>query len=154
METRDRAPLIERILGNEDGAVLVLVLIVLVAAMVIGVMMMRTSSLESRMAGNERRYILDFANLESAVNLVLVQSTSALESIADSTGASFDYPPGTIPEGTRVRVTLARIGKPPVGSGSDTSLRARYYIVDAEDEEGNQAIEVGAYKLFPQTTDQ
>ena len=34
------------------------------------------------MAGNERRYITDFANIESAVNLVLIQNTAALAAVA------------------------------------------------------------------------
>jgi hypothetical protein len=154
MRLQDPEHEIMEILKDRQGAVLVLVLIVLVAAIIIGVMMMRSSSLEARMAGNERRYILDFANLESAVNLALIQSTSALMSVMDSTGTSYDYPEGSMPQGVNVKTTLARIGKPPVGSGTDASFRTRYYVIEASDEENNQVIDVGAYKVFPQGTEQ
>lgn len=139
----------KRILKDRDGAVLILVLIVMVAAIIMGVMMTRTSSLESKMAGNERRYITDFANIESAVNLVLIQNTAALAAVATTSGNSYDYPGGTIPDGTNVTVILEHIKKPPVGSGYDPSFKARYYLFEASDDGGNQNLDVGAYKVFP-----
>lgn len=137
------------ILRDKDGAVLILVLIVMVAAIIIGVMVARSSSLESKMAGNERRYITEFADIESAVNLVLIQNTAALAAVATSSGNSYDYPDGTVPEGIHVTVTLESIKKPPVGSGFDPSFKARYYLFDASDDQGNQSLQVGAYKVFP-----
>lgn len=137
------------ILKDRDGAVLILVLIVMVAAIIIGVMVARSSSLESRMAGNERRYITEFADIESAVNLVLIQNTAALAAVATTSGNAYDYPDGTVPEGIHVTVTLESIKKPPVGSGFDPSFKARYYLFDASDDQGNQTLHVGAYKVFP-----
>lgn len=140
---------LQRILKDQDGAVLILVLIVMVAAIIIGVMITRSSTLESRMAGNERRYITDFANIETAVNLVLIQNTAALAAVATTSGNSYTYPDGTVPEGTDVTVTLQFIRKPPLGSGYDPSFKARYYLFEASDDEDNQNLEVGAYKVFP-----
>ena len=140
---------VDKILKDRDGAVLILVLIVMVAAIIMGVMISRTSSLESRMAGNERRYITDFANIESAVNLVLIQNTAALAAVATTSGNSYTYPDGTVPDGTNVVVTLESVRKPPVGTGYDPSFRARYYLFEASDDGGNQNLDVGAYKVFP-----
>ena len=42
--------------NNEQGAVLVMVLIVLVAAAVIGISTMRSTLVETKIAGNERSY--------------------------------------------------------------------------------------------------
>jgi Tfp pilus assembly protein PilX len=138
------------ILKDRQGAVLVLVLIVMVAVIIMGVMMTRSSSLESRMAGNERRYIEDFAALETASNLGLMQNTAALTSIADSTGATYTYTAGSLPEGVSVSMELKFTRKPPRGSGSQvTGLRARYYSIEATNTAGNQKIEMGAYKVFP-----
>ncbi|OPZ25740.1 MAG: hypothetical protein BWZ01_02385 [Deltaproteobacteria bacterium ADurb.BinA179] len=137
------------ILRNREGAVLILVLIVMVAAIIMGVMMTRTSSLESKMAGNERRYITDFANIESAVSLALIQSTGALAAVATTSGNSYTFPDGTLPDGTNLTVTLEDIRKPPVGSGYDPSFRARFYLFEASDDEDNQNLDVGAYKVFP-----
>ena len=137
------------ILRDKEGAVLILVLIVMVAAIIMGVMMTRTSSLESKMAGNERRYITDFANIESAVSLALIQSTGALAAVATTSGNSYTFPDGTLPDGTNLTVTLEDIRKPPVGSGYDPSFRARFYLFEASDDEDNQNLDVGAYKVFP-----
>ncbi len=137
------------ILKDKQGAVLVLVLIVMVAVIIMGVMMTRSSSLESRMAGNERRYIEDFAALETASNLVLIQNTAALASIADSTGATYTYTGGKLPEGVSVSVELKFTRKPPRGSGYDPSFRARYYGFEATNSSGNQKLEIGAFKVFP-----
>ncbi len=137
------------ILRDKEGAVLILVLIVMVAAIIMGVMMTRTSSLESKMAGNERRYITDFANIESAVSLVLIQNTAALAAVATTPGNSYTYPGGTLPDGTNVTVTLEAVRKPPVGSGYDPSFRARFYLFEASDDGNNQKLDVGAYKVFP-----
>ncbi|HPC48447.1 MAG TPA: PilX N-terminal domain-containing pilus assembly protein [Deltaproteobacteria bacterium] len=153
MEKRHTRLTLAKILEDKDGAVLVMVLIVLVAAIIIGVVMMRSSTLESRMAGNERRYILDFANLESAVNLALAQNTSALSAIGVSVANSFTYSAMSMPGGASVTVRLERISKPPVGSGYDPSFKSRYYTFSATDSEMNQRIEVGAYKVFPPQTE-
>lgn len=147
-------PSFKRLVKDDDGAVLVMVLIVLVATIIMAVIMMRTSTLESRVAGNERRYVLDFASLESAVNLAMVQTTTALTAVMDVQGATYTYPEGAVPEGVRVTLTLEREGKPPVGSKIDPSFRARYYIIDATDENTGQEIQAGVYKVFPKAPEE
>jgi Tfp pilus assembly protein PilX len=143
--------MMKNVLKDQEGAVLVLVLIVLVASIIMGVMIIRSSIQESRMVGNERRYITNFANIESAVNFVLVQNTASLAAVATTIGNSFTSTPAAIPSGTSVTVTLTAIKKPPVGKGYDPTFKSRYYTFTASDNDDSQSITVGAYKVFPPT---
>jgi Tfp pilus assembly protein PilX len=105
------------VLKDEKGVVLILVLIVLVASIIMGVMIIRSSVLEARMAGNERRYLTRFFDLESAVNFAVVENTAALGAVATTEGNVYDYPTTSLPAGITVRVTLSDVRKPPVGKG-------------------------------------
>lgn len=140
------------ILKNEQGVVLVLVLIILVAAIIMGVMTIKTTALDSRMAGNDRRYITNFNNLESSITYVLLWNTAALTNIGTTINGTYTWPlhslPGDLNDVT-ISVRLEDIKLVPRGSGNDTDLDARYYILDAEDENQIQHITVGAYKTFP-----
>jgi Tfp pilus assembly protein PilX len=139
------------VLKDEKGVVLILVLIVLVASIIMGVMIIRSSVLESRMAGNERRYLTRFFDLESAVNLAVVENTTALGAVATTEGLTYDYPTASLPTGTNVRVTLSDIRKPPIGKGYDPTFKARYYTIVGTNDDDNQTITIGAYKVFPPT---
>ncbi|HDP25261.1 MAG TPA: hypothetical protein ENN34_07435 [Deltaproteobacteria bacterium] len=138
--------------NDQNGMVLVLVLIVLVAAIITGVTLMRTSSLETRIAGNERAFTVSFNNLESATTYALIAHTAALGSVATSIGASYTFPSGNLPEiitQTDVSMELTRIAKPPKGRGYDPSQKARFYRVEAESSVSSQNLSVGAWKAFP-----
>ena len=131
--------MIKNVLKDEKGMVLILVLIVLVASIIMGVMIIRSASLESRMAGNERRYLENFADIESAMNLALVQNTASLAAVSDNRSSNvYIIRSGSLPSGTRVTITLTNIRKPPVGKGYDPSQRARYYTFQATDSEDEQ----------------
>jgi hypothetical protein len=140
--------MMKNVLKDQEGAVLVLVLIVLVAAIIMGVMIIRSSSLEARMAGNEQRYLNRFATIESAANYILVQNTSALEVLSTNVGAVYVTTSG-MPVGTSVSVTFDRQGSPPKGSGYDMNQQARYYSITATDSADNQSVTVGAYRVLP-----
>jgi hypothetical protein len=141
------------ILKNDQGVVLVLVLIILVAAIIMGVMTIRTTSLDSRMAGNDRRYITNFNSLESSITYVLLWNTAALKAVGTNIGQTYTYPvhslPGDLSDVT-ISVKLEKMKAAPRGSGNDTDLSSRYYILDAEDENHIQHLTVGAYKVLPQ----
>ncbi|MGC9323719.1 MAG: PilX N-terminal domain-containing pilus assembly protein [Desulfomonilia bacterium] len=142
----------KNIWNDQEGMVLVLVLVVLVAAIITGVTIMRTSSLETRMAGNERTYTVNFNSLESATTYALIAHTSALSSIATSIGASYTFPAGSLPgmiQQTQLSMELARIAKPPKGKGYDPSQKARFYRVQALENTSTQNLTVGAWKAFP-----
>jgi Tfp pilus assembly protein PilX len=146
------------ILKDKEGAVLVLVLIVLVAAIIMGVMIIRNSVLEAKMAGNERQYLQNFADIESAISMALVTNTEALATVATSIGTTYTYTNTAVqnylPDNNsniNLHITLSGIKKPPKGSGNDPNLKARYYtITSSEISGGSQSITVGAYKVFPQ----
>jgi Tfp pilus assembly protein PilX len=149
--------MLKQVFGDQEGMVLVLVLIILVAAIITGVTIMRTSALEARIAGNERVYTNNFNSLESAVTLALTESTLALASVATTTGRTYTYPEDSVenflPDHTfniNLTMTLSTIKKPPKGSGSDPNMKARYYTIQATHVGGSQSLTVGAYKVFPQ----
>ena len=144
---------------DQEGVVLILVLIVLVAAIIVGVMIIRSSVQESRIAGNEQRYLTQFANLESAVNLILIENTQSIASVSDGIGNTFTTVAGSgnsLPTGTSVTVTLTNIGPPLVGTGNMTNFKTRYYNIVATDSTDDQRVTIGAYKVFPsgQTVEQ
>lgn len=149
---------LKMVLQDREGMVLILVLIVLVAAIITGVTIMRTSALEARIAGNERAYVDNFNTLESATSYALTMNTAALSAVATSIGTSYTYPDDSLPQNLRdahvtVTAELDRIGKPPKGAGYDPSLKSRFYTFEAIDDSGNQRLTVGAYKVFPTATE-
>jgi hypothetical protein len=141
--------MMKKLIKDEQGVVLILVLIVLVAAIIIGVTVIRSSVLEARIAGNERRFILAFDNLETAASLFTIENTAGLIALTDSVGATYEFTHPSLPDNTTVTVTLTKIGKPPVGSKTGVTMKARYYRFDATDAATGQTITAGAYKIFP-----
>lgn len=153
--------MMKKVLKDQTGAVLVLVLIVLVASIIMGVMIIRTSVLESRMAGNERRYLQTFADLENAVTLAVVTNTAAIIAVATTEGRTYTYSDATVQnslpdngnnDNIQLSITLSDIGNPPKGSGSGdpSKTQARYYTIRASEKTGGgQPISVGVFKLFP-----
>ena len=149
--------MLKQVFKDQEGVVLILVLIILVAAIITGVTIMRTSALEARIAGNERVYSENFNNLESAVTLALTTNTLALASVATTTGRTYDYPEASVEsflpadsQNITLRLTLSAVKKPPKGSGSDPNMKARYYTIQATNAGGSQSLTVGVYKIFPQ----
>jgi Tfp pilus assembly protein PilX len=149
--------MMKKVLKDQEGAVLVLVLIVLVASIIMGVMIIRTSVQESRMAGNERRYLQTFADLENTVTLALVTNTEAISSVGTTAGRTYTYTDASVHDylpdnndNINLSVTLSETGKPPKGSGNDpASMQARYYTIRASEKTGgSMAVTVGAFKVF------
>jgi len=149
--------LIKQVFKDQEGMVLILVLIILVAAIITGVTIMRTSALEARIAGNERVYTDNFNNLESAVTLALTTNTLALGTVSTNIGNTYAYPEDSVKSflpahsfDIDLKLTLSDIKKPPKGSGSDPNMKARYYTIQATHAGGSQSLTVGVYKIFPQ----
>ncbi len=144
--------MMKNVLKDQEGVVLILVLIVLVAAIIMGVMIIKSSIQESRIAGNEQRYLTQFAKIESAANLILIENTQSVASVSDVIGNTFTTVAGagnSLPTGTSVTVTLTNIGPALVGTGNSTNLKTRYYTIVATDSTDDQRVNVGAYKVFP-----
>lgn len=139
------------ILKDEKGVVLILVLIILVAAIIIGVTVIRSSILEARIAGNEQRLVISLNNLETGIDLFSIESTEGIIAVGDdpTAGTVYTFANPSLPPSTQITVTLKSVSKPPVGSGFDPSLKARYYQIQATDDIANQTVTAGAYKVFP-----
>ncbi|MGD0211493.1 MAG: PilX N-terminal domain-containing pilus assembly protein [Desulfomonilia bacterium] len=151
--------MMKNVLKDQEGVVLILVLIVLVAAIIMGVMIIKSSVQESRIAGNEQRYLSHFADIESAVNLILIENTQSIASVSDGIGNTFTTVAAvgnSLPTGTSVAVTLTNIGPPLVGTGNSTNFKTRYYTIVSTDSADDQRVTIGAYKVFPsgQTVEQ
>ena len=138
---------------NEDGMVLVMVLLVLMATIVVGVMLARTSFLETKIAGNESRYRKNLYLAESASDWAMLNNSAAFANIGITINGLYSYGaaslPGDINDAT-ITVRLTSISKPPLASGTDPSrFKARYYKISASRQ--GQTVLVGAYKAFPKT---
>lgn len=139
-------------LNNDKGMVLILVLIVLLAAIITGIAISRSSILETKIAGNERRYVDSLNRIDSATTYALIVNTAALSAVATTIGAIYTYPTATLPtacNNTNITIELKAIKKPMPGKGYDPGMRARYYCIEATDEAGTQRLRVGTYKVFP-----
>lgn len=141
-----------KLVDNEDGVVLVVVLLFLVAAIILGVTLIRSTAIELRIAGNERVYNQNFYQTESAVEIVIPQfdaivSATALE-VDNRLDISDRMPAGSMVDGADVGITLVNKGTPPISSGSSASrVTAYYYKIDAT--MNSQGIEAGVWKAFP-----
>ena len=136
-----------QLINKNDGTVLVLVLVVLVATIIVGVALMRDANTEAKIVVNERQYQQDFYDAVSAHEMAFVQSVSAVTSLGINEGSLYTYPVTDLPAGTNVDLGLKKIGKPPVGGGDGINLETRYY--EMESTKGDHLITVGAYKSFP-----
>lgn len=138
--------------NNESGAVLVLVLIVLVATAVIGMAAMRSTLIETKIAGNERAYQQAFyvadASGECAIERfdAIVSGLSlqedAPEDISDSVNKVNPL------NDASVTITHARKGIPPVSSGtSSANTYANFYIIRSTI--NGEVVSHGVWKAFP-----
>lgn len=139
------------ILEKDDGMILVIVLLVLVSAIIIGITVMSSSTIETKIIGNERIYKQGFYTAESGVDYAIENSVAAMTTIGVSLNGTYTYPSSTLPSmlgNTTISIMLTNITNPPVGSGfSVNNFSAHYYRIDSTDT--GQTIEVGVWKAFP-----
>lgn len=141
---------------GDDGMVLVMVLLVLLASILIGIFSMRTSNTEIKIAGNELAYKQDFYAAEGAAEYVVANFSSLIETVNTTTAMSVSetrnitsivhnavqndiVPSGgdSIINDATVHITYERTFEDPVGSG----LYTDHYRIDTK--AGDQEIEVG-----------
>lgn len=132
--------------------VLIMVMLFLLATMAIGVALMKSSYIETKIIGNERIHNQDFYLAESAGETIspqfdtIVSSSSWTENIR--TDVSDRMPAGSYVDGASVGMTLRRIGPPPTGSGSSAAkTSAFYYRIDST--VNDHRVETGLWKAFP-----
>ncbi len=133
--------------GN-DGMVLVMVLLVLLASILIGTLSMRSSNIEVKISGNELAYKQDFYTAEGAAEFVIANFSTIIDNLSggnltlnetrDITADVQGYlTAASIVDDATIRITFQRHFEDPVGSGLYTD---HYRIVSRA---GDHAIEVG-----------
>jgi Tfp pilus assembly protein PilX len=149
----DRDKMIDQI-KNEDGAVLVLVLLVLIATIIIGTTLMKSSATETKIAGNERVYQQDFYTCEAAGELTkarfdsIVSTLNLEQNIPVNISSSIN---GTGPvTNSTVTLTLINKGNPPDSSGMGVaSSYANFYEIKTT--VNGKTIRKGVWKAFPKS---
>ena len=137
---------------RQDGVVLVMVLIMLVALMLIGIGAMRGTVIESRIAGNELRYQRDFYTAEGASDYIVAEFDELMYDhdldVGDEQSLSAQLPAGTAISGASANIRLMRTGSPPLGSGTSAAYTAtNYYRLVAA--RNVQSVEVGLWRSYP-----
>jgi hypothetical protein len=141
-----------KIMNDNNGMVLIMVLLFMITSIIIGITLMISSMTETKIVGNERLYNQDFYLAESAGELIIPQFDTLVSSTTWTEDTRVDVsdlmPSGSIVDGINVGMTLRRTGSPPTGSGSSaTKTTAFYYRVDST--VNNHNIEIGVWKAFP-----
>ncbi|HEY9162606.1 MAG TPA: PilX N-terminal domain-containing pilus assembly protein [Desulfomonilia bacterium] len=142
-----------RPLENEDGMVLVMVLLVLMVTVVVGILLARTSFIETRIAGNEAQYKKTLYKIESAAEWAMLKNSAAFADLGTTINGVYTYDASSLPSeinDVTISVRLTAISKPPLSSGTDPArFKARYYRISAS--KNGQSVLIGAYKAFPKT---
>jgi Tfp pilus assembly protein PilX len=140
-------------LENEDGMVLVMVLLVLMVTIVVGILIARTSFIETKIAGNQAQYKTNLYLIESAAEWAMLKNSSAFASIGTTINGYYTYEASSLPSeisDVTISIRLTAISKPPLASGTDPArFKARYYRISSSRQ--GQTVLIGAYKAFPKT---
>jgi hypothetical protein len=141
--------------GDQKGFVLVMVMLVLVATIIVGIFLARTSFIETKIAGNEKIYKQNLYYTESIGDWSILNNSGALKALRTTVDGVYTYDPAGFPsdpmfDQAAVTVRLTAIRKPPIGSGTDPArFRSRYYDINASRQ--GQAVLVGVHKAFPKS---
>jgi hypothetical protein len=138
---------------SDDGVVLVMVLLVLMATIVVGVFLARSSFIETKIAGNESHFRKNLYTTESASDWAMLNNSAAFANLGSTINNIYTYSAASLPNeinDVTLNVRLSAISKPPLASGTDPArFKARYYRISSSKE--GQTVLVGAYKAFPKT---
>lgn len=140
------------LLDNESGAVLVMVLIMLVATAIIGMVAMRTTLIETKIAGNERTYQQSFYVADSSNECTIER----FDAIVSGLSLQKDIPEDISDAVNEVNplndasttITYTRQGTPPVSSGtSAANTYANFYTIRSTI--NGETVTHGVWKAFP-----
>ncbi len=147
------------LINNEEGMVLIMVLIVLVATIIIGVTMMRTTTIDTKIAGNERQNTNDFYLAEGALEFAFQDCeryTTMGENVTYNYTAS---PSGVVPNQlnginkmTAKRlynqaVPFAEDGQYVFSQGGKAQMTAMHYHIETS--KNNEEIHCNMMKVVP-----
>jgi len=142
--------------NNERGVVLVMVLMVLVATILIGIAITRSSFFEAKITGNARQYKNEFYAAEGTTDYVISEFDNIVSELTLAKDTPVDLSAQLHPEidsllnDTDITITYIKKGTPPVSDDKAYGMSAGsayYYRIDAQN--GDQRIEVGVWKYFP-----
>ncbi len=141
-----------KIQTDNQGMILVMVMLFLLASMALGTTLMRSSYIETKIVGNERIFNQDFYLAESAGEAISPQFDTIVSGSTWTEDTRIDVsdrmPAGSYVDGASVGMTLRRTGAPPTGSGSSAAkTTAFYYRVDSS--VNDHTVESGLWKAFP-----
>lgn len=149
------------IMGNDRGAVLIMVLIILIAIIIIGISVMRTTVIENAIAGNERVVLANFNLSESGIDFAIRDYASYTSTLG--LDGTYNYNttgelPSNISSIDELTVRFKEVtGTPRAGEdgtrapayskGGVNNMEARHYLIEAR--EGNETIQAGILKIVP-----
>ena len=145
------------VLGDSRGAVLMVVLVALVVTMFIGIVLMKSTNIESRIAANDIEGQRDFYACEAAGEIAKAKFDEIMsETVMDeTTNTTIDV--STTVNGasgddnvldSRVTISFLKRANPPVSSGtSPSSSFANYYVIETT--VNGKKIQTGVWKAFP-----
>lgn len=141
------------ILAKDEGVVLVMVLIVLVATIIMGIMLSRSSFFEAKIAGNQRTMKNDFYAAEGAGDYIVSEFDSIMSSTGLNLNANYSLTnklPSSVSSLSDATITIQLTKKnatPPIGSGMGVgSTSCNYYIITTTS--NTQSITMGVWKAF------
>jgi len=137
--------------GGNEGFVLVMVMLVLMATIIVGIFLSRTSFIETKIASNEAIYKQNIFLAESALEWAALNNSAAIGNLGSTINNQFTFSADALPSeinDVQITYTLTSIGKPKVRSGTDPSrFRTRYYNISAT-RQGHTLV-MGVHKSFP-----
>jgi hypothetical protein len=141
---------------DDQGAVLLIVLCVVLVTMIMGIVLMKSTNIESKIAGNDLANQRDFYMCEAAGEVAKVKfddvvSTMVMDEITNTTVDISSTVNGTGPvQNAKVTISYLRSTNPPVGSGtSPASAFANYYVIETT--VNGRKIQKGVWKAFPKS---
>jgi hypothetical protein len=144
------------IMGSERGAILMVVLVVLIVSIIIGITLVKSTTVDTKIAGNDIVYQRDFYTCEAAGELAKekfdsIVSTMVMNETINSTVNISNSMNGVGPiQGAEVEISFLRSSNPPVSSGtSPASAFANYYVISST--VNGKTIQKGVWKAFPKS---
>lgn len=153
-------------LGNERGAALLIVLVMLLLLTILGATLFTSSTTEIKIAGNFRNSLDAFIAADEAVEYAMTEGTIYTWLIPDSGSTSKTITDYTIP-GTSTKANIkvdliaARNNPPPgygyqedagVGSGAEPSFKANVFAISVDAHGPNESradVEAGMARVVP-----
>jgi hypothetical protein len=137
---------------DDRGAILVVVLVVLIIAMITFILIIKSTIVENRIAGNDFESQRAFYRCEAAGEVVKANFDEIMSTIGitpDVPVTISDHVNGTGQiSGAEVTITYKMRRNPPINSGTSANLAyANYYVIETS--VSDKKIRKGVWRAFP-----